>query len=218
VERTPYDLLLLDLHMPGLDGFEVVQSIRARERLTGGHLHVIAVTARSRLEDRRRCLAAGMDDFIAKPISASALWAALAQIVPVAPARDLLSPRVLLAACGGDPRILESICRALQARLPADLAEIAQALVDQEAPRLREAAHKLSAMGGAFSATFGQIASDLEDRAARGALAECVPLADQLREMGPRLLRRITRLSLESLERQAARDEGSDLRPGEDPR
>ena len=74
---SDYDLLLLDVHMPALDGFQVIQKIRERERSVGGHLPVIALTARSRKEDRERCLAAGMDDFLAKPIQAPDLWAAI---------------------------------------------------------------------------------------------------------------------------------------------
>jgi two-component system sensor histidine kinase/response regulator len=61
--------------MPELDGFQVIQAIREREGFAGGHLPVIALTARSRKEDRERCLAAGMDDFLAKPIQAPDLWA-----------------------------------------------------------------------------------------------------------------------------------------------
>src|SRR5439155_26945066 len=79
---TPdFDLLLLDIHMPELDGFQVAQAIRERERAAGGHLPVIALTARSRREDRERCLAAGMDDFLAKPIRADDLWAAIERVV-----------------------------------------------------------------------------------------------------------------------------------------
>src|SRR5262249_56840674 len=59
-----FDLLLLDLQMPELDGFQVVGAIREREQATGAHLPVIALTARSRNEDRQRCLAAGMDDYL----------------------------------------------------------------------------------------------------------------------------------------------------------
>ena len=66
-DRGGFDLLLLDVHMPELDGFQVVRAIRERERTAGGHLPVIALTARSRKEDRERCLAAGMDDFLTKP-------------------------------------------------------------------------------------------------------------------------------------------------------
>src|SRR5262245_23926853 len=72
-----FDLLLLDVHMPDLDGFEVAQAVRECERTTGGHLPIIALTARSWKEDRERCLAVGMDDFLAKPIEAADLWAAM---------------------------------------------------------------------------------------------------------------------------------------------
>jgi PAS domain S-box-containing protein len=78
---SDFDLLLLDLHMPELDGFQVIQAVRDHERAAGGHLPVIALTARARREDRERCLAAGMDDFLAKPIQATNLWAAIDQIV-----------------------------------------------------------------------------------------------------------------------------------------
>jgi len=111
----PFDLLFLDVHMPELDGFRVVQAIRERERTAGGHLPVIALTARSRKEDRERCLAAGMDDFLAKPIQAVDLWAAIDRVVGARPPADepgsgLVDPSVLLAACGGDAVILEKIC------------------------------------------------------------------------------------------------------------
>src|SRR6266699_2438067 len=80
-EEGTFDLLLLDIHMPELDGFQVVQAIRERERSAGGHLPVIALTARSRKEDRERCLAAGMDDYLAKPLRAADLFAAIDRAV-----------------------------------------------------------------------------------------------------------------------------------------
>ena len=70
-------MLLLDVHMPELDGFRVVRAIRERELTAGGHLPIIALTARSRNEDRERCLAAGMDDFQTKPIRPTDLLAAI---------------------------------------------------------------------------------------------------------------------------------------------
>ncbi len=80
-EAPRFDLLLLDLHMPGLDGFQVIEQVRARERATGVHLPVIALTARSRREDRDRCLAAGMDGFLTKPLSAKLLWEAIERVL-----------------------------------------------------------------------------------------------------------------------------------------
>src|SRR5262249_3123141 len=76
-----FDLLLLDIHMPELDGFRVVRAIRERERAAGGHLPVIALTARSRKEARERCLDAGMDDFLTKPVAAAALLAAIDRLL-----------------------------------------------------------------------------------------------------------------------------------------
>ena len=80
-EGGGFDLLLLDIHMPELDGFGVVGAIREREQAAGGHLPIIALTARSRQEDRERCLAAGMDDFLTKPIPATVLLEAIDRLV-----------------------------------------------------------------------------------------------------------------------------------------
>ena len=79
-EAGSFDLLLLDVHMPKMDGFQVVQAIRDRERIEGGHLPIIALTARSRKVDRDRCLAAGMDDFLVKPIQANDMWLAIERV------------------------------------------------------------------------------------------------------------------------------------------
>ncbi len=81
VEQGGFAVLLLDLHMPGLDGFQVIERIRAHERVAGGHLPVVALTARSRTEDRERCLAAGMDAFLGKPIRSTALWDTIDRLV-----------------------------------------------------------------------------------------------------------------------------------------
>ena len=81
VDEAAFDLLLLDLHMPELDGFHVVRTIRERERAAGGHLPVIALTARARPEDRERCLAAGMDDYLSKPVRAAELFATIDRVV-----------------------------------------------------------------------------------------------------------------------------------------
>ena len=81
LEREPFDLLLLDIHMPELDGFQVVGAIRERERTAGGHLPVIALTARSRKEDRELCFQAGMDECLTKPFNAADLRAAMDRVL-----------------------------------------------------------------------------------------------------------------------------------------
>src|SRR5262249_57026701 len=163
--------MLLDLHMPEMDGFQVIQAIRERERVNGGHLPVIAVTARARPADRERVLAAGMDGFLVKPLDAAGLWAAIdGALASPRATRTLLDPAALLAACDEDDAMLARIGSVLRARRPARIAAIDHALRDGDAHRLREAAHKLAGMVAAFSTSAGRVASDLEDRAARGDL------------------------------------------------
>ena len=211
--KGPFDLLLLDVHMPELDGFEVVQAIREREQTVGGHLPVIALTARSRKEDRERCLAAGMDDFLTKPIPPAELLAAIDRLAPapgvsrpVQPAAgepvSLLDPVAVLTACGDDEEALRGMCRAFQTYVPERLAEVGDALRGKDAPRLREAAHKLCALLYAFSTAAGDVASDLEDHAAQGRLEEARPLVEQLEVMARELLTLASGLSLETLRQQ----------------
>jgi PAS domain S-box-containing protein len=209
-EEGAFDLLLLDVHMPEMDGFQVAQAIRDREQAAGSHLPILALTARSRPEDRARCLASGMDDFLAKPIQAANLWAAIDRVAETRPSADrpgesLLDPGVLLAACGGDAAILEKLCQAFRARLPDHLKAVQEALRQRDAPRLREVAHKLTGMVAAFSTVAGDVASDLEDHAAQGRLEEAQPLAAQLETMTQELIRLSGGLSLETLRHQARR-------------
>src|SRR3954453_23385248 len=81
VRGGAFDVLLLDLHMPELDGFQVARAIRERERASGGRLPVIALTARTRREDRERALAAGMDTSLPKPVRAAELFPAVGRLV-----------------------------------------------------------------------------------------------------------------------------------------
>jgi CheY-like chemotaxis protein len=208
LEREPFDLLLLDIHMPELDGFQVVGAIRERERTAGGHLPVIALTARSRQEDRELCLRAGMDECLIKPFTAADLWAAMDRVLRTRPLRqpprlDLFDPPVLLAACGGDPTMLRKMCRSLQSRVPEHLAAIRDAIHDQDALRLREAAHKFYGMLSAFSTVAGDQAADLEDLAARGRLDEALAVVEHLDQCATELAQLADGLTIETLLKRA---------------
>ena len=73
-EAGSFDLILMDVHMPEMDGFEATALIRERERDTDGHVPVIALTASAIEGDRERCLDAGMDDYVPKPLSRGDLY------------------------------------------------------------------------------------------------------------------------------------------------
>jgi CheY-like chemotaxis protein len=209
-EAGSFDLMLLDVHMPELDGFQVVRAVRDRERSQGGHLPIIALTARSRAEDRERCLAAGMDEYLPKPIHAGDLWAAIDRIATARPPaeRGLIDSRVLLAACGEDGVILEKLCGALRAGLPDQVASVVDALDAGDAPRLRDAAHRICGMVAAFSKVAGGVASEIEDHAAGGRLETARPLVDRLAAMARELIRLVGGLSLETLRHQAGSSGG----------
>ncbi len=74
LERSAFDLVLMDLEMPEMDGMEAAAAIRDRERTSGGHVPIVAMTAHALMGFRERCLQAGMDDFITKPIKPEELY------------------------------------------------------------------------------------------------------------------------------------------------
>jgi CheY-like chemotaxis protein len=76
-EHQVFDTILMDIQMPEMDGYEATAEIRARERQTGAHISIIALTAHTMPGDRERCLKAGLDDFVPKPIRSDELFAAI---------------------------------------------------------------------------------------------------------------------------------------------
>jgi CheY-like chemotaxis protein len=79
--RQAFDLILMDVQMPELDGLQATAAIREREKSAGTRVPILAMTAQAMKGDRERCLAAGMDGYISKPVKPEELWASIATVV-----------------------------------------------------------------------------------------------------------------------------------------
>ena len=80
-DKEKFDCVLMDVQMPILDGFGATAEIRNRERTSGGHLPIIAMTARAMAGDMERCLASGMDGYLTKPIKANDVFATVDRVL-----------------------------------------------------------------------------------------------------------------------------------------
>ncbi|MBM3554317.1 MAG: response regulator [Alphaproteobacteria bacterium] len=172
---TDFALVLMDLHMPGMDGITAAKAIRAREATIGGkRVPIIALTATALAEDRSRCLDAGMDAVLAKPISMRDLSETLARFAkPVSGAARPLDLDLLRETVGAlDPWVIEAVL-GLTASLRPDLETLSAALKRDDATSAAEAAH--SAKGAARSggaAELGALFDRIERAAKAGDMAE----------------------------------------------
>jgi CheY-like chemotaxis protein len=204
--------MLLDIHMPELDGFQVVALQRQSEQGTGRHLPVIALTARSAAGERERCLQVGMDAYLAKPVRAAELFAAIDRVVagkgdprPVAsdasvPSK-LIDSAALLAACDGDAELLRKMCQHFQTFVPDRLAEVSEALRSRNTPRLRQAIHKLGGMVSSFSTLAAEVAALVGRLGTEGKIEEATQNHSRLIEIVDWLISVIDTLSIEELQR-----------------
>ncbi len=140
LDKEAFDLVLMDVQMPEMDGLEATAAIRERERGTDRHVPIVALTAHAMKGDAEKCLAAGMDGYLAKPLQLRELTDAIARVVPGAgrpgtgpaasvdslPSSTRLDTARLLERVGGDRRALARIVRTFRADFPKQLAAPAQ--------------------------------------------------------------------------------------------
>ncbi len=142
LEKDPYDLVLMDMQMPEMDGFEATTILRAREKVSGKHQPVIAMTALAMNGDRERCIAVGMDGYLSKPIRPQELDAALDSFL--APKENLSTRNDTSTVSSGSVEVLQLLDRIDDDRsLLAELIEIFR----REYPENLQAAHSDRCVG-----------------------------------------------------------------------
>ena len=187
LEREPYDVVLMDVQMPELDGLDA--SRRIHERWSAdARPRIIAMTANAMPEDRAACLAAGMDDYLAKPIRPKELAGALGRARPLGTTgaaskavADLDASAIEgLKDLGGDEFVAEVIATFL-GDAPALVATLRTTYEQGDAEGLRRAAHTLKANGQTFGAgRFAELCRELERQARHEELDGTAALVDRI--------------------------------------
>jgi PAS domain S-box-containing protein len=191
LERKPYDVVLMDVQMPHLDGLDATRQICERWP-EESRPQIVAMTANALPEDREACFAAGMNDYVAKPIRAEELAAALKRVKPlangdggsVAVAHVSLDDGALgnLRDLGGD-EFLGEVIDAFLADAPGLLATLRRSLDSQNSEELRRAAHTLKSNGATLGAAeFAELCRTLEQRAKAGELDGASELVDRIEQ------------------------------------
>jgi CheY-like chemotaxis protein len=153
----------MDLQMPDMDGFETTAAIRKREKLTGTHIRIVAMTAHAMKGDRERCLTAGMDGYLSKPISSRALYdavegaeAAAAIATPEIPRETPVAEGVdwpmALERVGGRTDLLREMARLWLKECDKLLPQLDAALAGADAATVRRLAHTLKGASEWFGA------------------------------------------------------------------
>jgi CheY-like chemotaxis protein len=156
LEAAEYDLVLMDCQMPGVDGYEATARLRAREG-TGRHTIVVAMTAHAIEGDREKCLKAGMDDYLSKPLRFEDLSTVVRKYQPGRPATPSAEPAIALERIEalrelGDAEILTDLIDTFTGNAAQILAEAMLALADGRGADLTRAAHTLRGSCSNFGA------------------------------------------------------------------
>ncbi|HKH73123.1 MAG TPA: response regulator [Vicinamibacterales bacterium] len=195
VERAsqkPFDVVLMDVQMPEMSGLEATAAIRKQEEGTGRHVPIVALTARAMAGDREQCLAAGMDAYVAKPVRAAELFAAIETVIAgtASSPRPALSPdttvsavnvSTLLSGFGGRSDLVAEVIDVFLADAPVMLARLRRAAAGADANELAAAAHAIKGSAGLFSQGEAyEHARALETRARSGDASNAAAACEEL--------------------------------------
>jgi two-component system, sensor histidine kinase and response regulator len=185
--QQPFDLVLMDVQMPEMDGFEATAAIRAHEQQSGMHIPIIAMTAHALQGDRERCLAVGIDDYVSKPMKAVDLYATIDRLLQQAPAphrpaaETPINLATVLSNVDEDKTLLADMLEVFLQDYPKQLVELREAINSGDAARTAHAAHSLKGAIGYFGAqTAHTLAYELETRGRRAELDGAAAVLQQL--------------------------------------
>ena len=204
--KQNFDVVFMDVQMPVLDGLDATRAIRTKEQSSGAHLPIIALTAHAMKGDRERCLEAGADEYLTKPIRTTDLLEALNRVKNVKANSveiDTASPTRALGAAEppvadfdaaldrveGDRELLEELMGMFTAECSRDMAEIHKSLEARDMKLLERLAHTLKGASATLAAgAVSSAAAALEKQARTGEVGNAEQLLETLRREMGRLL------------------------------
>ena len=214
--KERFDILVLDLEMPEVDGLGVAREIRARERGTKNRLPIIALTAHAHEEQRERCFRAGMDGFVTKPFAESELTSVMRSVLkvrsggakpkapeePEGPEKEalvVLDRETAIVRAGGDRALLTELTGIFLEETPETLSRIERALEARDTKAIERLAHRLKgALLTLAAPAAAQAALELETAAASGPVGASRDAFDRLRHEVARLEEDLKSLALEA--------------------
>jgi response regulator RpfG family c-di-GMP phosphodiesterase len=188
VSKTEFDVVLMDVQMPEMDGLAAAAAIRQLESGSHRHIPIVAMTAHAIKGDRERCLAAGMDDYLSKPIDAGILRQVIARLAPMhapaeAPGADDAPVPEFLKAFENDWGLFVEVAEVFFLDYPRQLDRLRQSADSGNAAAFRRAAHSLKGMLRNFQAErAAEKASYLEKKGETGDLSDVGPLVEELEQ------------------------------------
>ncbi|MGH7337045.1 MAG: response regulator, partial [Myxococcota bacterium] len=178
--REPFDALLVVVEMPEMDGFQATAAIRERERRGARRVPIVAMTAHAIHGYRERCLAAGMDGYVSKPVRPEELYEAVESLAGgAAPLPGAFDRATALGRVGGDPALLRDLARIFLQEGPALLARARDAIARGDAGELRLSAHTLKGSLGFLATDAAAEAAARLETMGRGGKLQGAPEAFQ---------------------------------------
>ncbi|MBC7260323.1 MAG: PAS domain S-box protein [Chloroflexi bacterium] len=201
LERESFDVVLMDVEMPEMDGFAATAAIREREKSTGQHIPIVAMTAHAMKGDREKCLAAGMDEYISKPLKVVQLLEIVERLAAGGREAESAAPEPYVGAepafrldaalerVGGDKDLLREISEMFLTESQTLLSQVRQAIAQGDAALLKRAGHTLKGLARNFSADqAAQTALEVEQIGDEGRMGDAPAAAARLEAEVARLV------------------------------
>ncbi len=213
-QQDAFDLILMDVQMPEMDGYEATEAIRRAEQQTGQHIPIIAMTANAMKGDRERCLDAGMDGYVAKPVDPDKLFQTLDELgqaqrlssqpslsdsqplsLQDAELKDVIDLEVGAKYIPGGPEVVRETAKLLLDECPRLTTQMREAIQQGDATSLKRAAHTLKSSAQTFGAKrVMELAAEMETMGREQRLDDAEATAEKLQIEVDNLIATVSRL------------------------